>query len=474
MSSPSTQAVLLVGQSQLRILVQSARDTEPRWSTLELEDESPRFLATAAKAELARLGFKGRKIILALDSDLIEQKRVAVPELPRRERDGVWNRRAASLLKCDAAETVYMSVPLARSEERTEDAGNPWLLFALHRTWLQGVQFELRRVGISVSRVALLRLALLEWSCERLEDDGAPFLLVAREQSATTLSLLCEDELIQQSVLPTRREEDKQGAAVALVQELRVLSSHWRKLSRGKELGRIALLGFTDEYLDPLVAAIHAALGGVEITSLTERTDESEEAQALELLIACTAEGRLQTDLQIALPPRPGPAVGISLALAGAVAAVGVPFMNDSQERLTDAREQVIQLGLASADLDSLRRVEDRHAEATESIQSEIQHWVKLQTETVPVESIIPRLFAAFQGRAELASIQARSEEDATVFKVSGLTRGTTQEVYAILEQLRLELAALPGAESVQLIPPARVPDSENLSFIVEIALSKS
>ena len=472
--SSSPQAVLLAGRRTLEVFVDSSRSA-PRRRVLRLEDGGARALAAAARDELAGMGFRRGGVVLALEADRFVHRRVVIPPVPGRERSGIWRRRAANLLECEAADAAYVAVPCSREGERTDEAGDAWMLFAWRRSMLRELELELRRARIPARRVVLARLALLARACELEGDETAPFLVVARERDATTLSLVRAGALIQQTVLAGGGGASDRDAAVALVQELRSLFTYWRRMSRGEELRRIVPLGFAPSFLEPLATAIHAALGGVEIARPEGGSAGAaqEEEHELELLRSCTVQGPLQAEVRVS-PPRSRAVVALSLALAAAAFLAGRPLLREGETRLDRAQLRVAELESQGAELEELRRLEADHEEARGRLAADVERWTALERESIAAERLVPQVLGAFGGRAVLAGLSARVEEGRVDVELSGLASGGPDQVFTTLEALQQDLAAGEGVGQVKVLPPPRVPeDGDALAFRVTMQVER-
>ena len=470
---PSPDVVLLVSKKRLEFFVDSASGRSgSSWSVLDRADESARALATAAKLELARLGQAGAPVILALDADMCSSRRVALPPIPPRERPGIWARRAASQLECEVEDSLYVAIPLSRGQERTDEEGEPWMLHALRRSVLVELQLELRRVGHTVRRVVVARIAMLARATQLFGGDPAAFLLIARERDANTLNLLRDRELIQQSVLQTAPGSSDQAMAVALVQELRQVSAYWRRTSRGGQLGRLLLMGFAEASLEPLVAAIRAALGGVEISFSPATGLPEPEDPRLEMPRACRVQGAMQVDLQVSLAPRKSRTILTALLLVGLAVATARPLLRDGTHRLEATRERLAALASAGAQLEELQERQALGGAARDGLAREVQHWTRVTRECVPAESLLPDVLESIAGRADLVSLRAHVEMDGVQVQINGRTSGETRQALGTLEEFRRSLSEHSRFADVRVLPPTRIPSSlEALDFSLTFRL---
>lgn len=327
--------------------VQFARLTEPV--------EMGAAAATQAAALARSLGAAPGPCIVALGASFLSQRVVSLPEVPAKELRVVLQRKAAALLEVEPEEALFSALPLDVEESAKEQK---WLLLALRRSAYLRLRYALREAGFHVRRVVSERMALAAAAEVHVgQASGAACIAVGMEGTATGVHLLHGGQLVHQTVLSTRFEDDSAMAKV-LVQELRGFDAFWRRRSRGGNVDRVVLVGIAPRWADRLEFAVHAALTSATIQRIECESESGARGARIASLNACRAESAVQVSLDLPLAPRRR--MVVSAACASALLAAGVAFVSVDglEERRARLEAERAQLETRAKDHDAVVRQE--------------------------------------------------------------------------------------------------------------------
>lgn len=471
---PARRPVLSIGTDRIEWL--DARGDEPRYLSVRVEETTPLRLARAAAGLLKENKVRHVPCVLSLSEGMVAHRTVRLAELSAKERRRVLHRKAANLLEAPPADTLYAALPMAAAPG--DDAGavevREWLLLALRRRDARALQLELRRLGVRVHGVVSALLAEMAAAASRAEAEDDAIICVGAGARAVTLGLVQHGELVQTTSLDGTYDANPSMAS-CLLQELRGFEAFWRKRSRGGELSRVVLVGFTPEHVVQLSPAIHASLPGTQVVTYPELDAGDLPVDRVGALLAALVPGELQVDLSVPLPPRvPRMVVG---ALVACAAAAGVAWKGREHlvGEVARQRHEIEDLRERTADAAELDRRHDRMETALAALEAERARYDALLARGVNLGSLLADTLAAFANRGALLALRVDSDEEGGQVTLTGVTAPDPGRSLAALRALAADLERGPHLAGVVLQPPTGMPrkDADGqalLEFALEAA----
>jgi len=414
-------------------------------------------IARAAAELVAELGLRPGACVLALGQGLLDQRALAFPEMPRKDLRDVAKRKTANLLGADLRETLFSAVPMSAGHPvGAEVKERQWLLLAQRRSVTSELRQQLRRRRFHVTRMVSARLATLCKAQSLRGDTQAACAVVSIWPSSASVSLICGEELVNQSVIQGNFDSEP-ALAATLIQELRSFEAFWRRASRGSALDQIVVMGLDAENAQQLEPAIRATIRGAQVITLPAADDERPCAGRVEALDACRYEGPFQADLTLPIAPRASSIAAVSLAaalLAGSVGAIGWRQMERSRAQLDTETEGLL---ARSSDLLELVQGNERIQAELAGLEAALDRANTLGQIGMPLRAMLHHALAAFDRRATLMHLSAIGER----LEAEGVTDPNPMSSMLALEDLRGRLEASPFYEHVTLQPPNDVPEPD-------------
>ncbi|MEZ6013662.1 MAG: hypothetical protein R3F49_00990 [Planctomycetota bacterium] len=408
--------VLLVGADGIEFL--STDEQGSRFARLAEPIEPGASAATRALNLVKSVKCEPGPCILALGSSILHQRVLGLPQTPPKELRVVLQRKAAMLIDAAPEETLYAALPLDVEEGAKE---RKWMLLALRRSHYLALRYALREKGFSVRRVVSERMALAS-AAETVIDHSAneSCLAVGMEGGATGVHLLHGGELVHQSVLTTRFDDDASMAKV-LVQELRGFDAFWRRRSRGGSIDRVVLVGFAPRWAERLEFAVRAALPSSKIQRLVRESTEGMRAARMVALAACRSVSPVQISIDVPLAPlrsRVALVAAASAVMASVAAYVSFDDARGHRDRII-AEQRALQEQAATCD--QLVADQGRVRSAMEELALQRKRAEFLGRHGIPLEATLRDALTLVGDSAALTSFSVASDgEDAGIVKLAG------------------------------------------------------
>ena len=471
---PPGTAVLRLGNGFLEWL-ESRFEGTPCYARVALEEApTPQQLAQAARQAARLAGGRARRCILALSGDGFRQRTVDLPPMPRKQQKAVLLRKAAGLLDQAEAQTLFTALELAA--ERKPDEGEPgsrWLLLAVERSKATALQAALEHEGLRVVRTVSAQLGHLDAAQALRGDVTKACIVVDVEEQEVLVGLIAGERLHYQTRL---RGDLARTPALGstLLSELRTLDSFWRKESRGGRVEELFVLGLESDRGEALGHAAATVLPGARVVREPDGPAPAS-AGRLSSLACCAARGPFALDVSVGSPRGRRRAT-----LAGALCVALALILGLWQQRGTSSRSSTVlaraeALAQRSVDLERLQEENRQVVEARASLQGEIERLERAAKVGLSVEECLSDALLACGNAATLLSLTLRSPwpGEPGELLLTGVTRPGPLESAHVLARLASILEASPRFASVEVLPPAALPDEESATAqTLEFAVS--
>lgn len=435
----------------------------------EVDGEHPAEFVSAALAAIRRAGMGRRPCVLALADTHAPERRVDVPPLRRKELQQVLERKAAQLLECGLEDTLYSARAASSQRGAADETGlQPWIVVAMRRSFVVELSNRLRRHGLRVRKIVSARYARLSALIQAFAAEDAPArqgpdasdaapravgtVVVDVELHSITIHLTHGPNVISDSQLAGSFQESP-GLAVSLLQELRGLEAHWRKISRGGQLGRAVFAGLSAVGADRIRIAVATALPGVECSFLSGERDDAARARQASLA-ACAGQGPFDLDLTVQLPRRPSVAAFLVLIVACLLGSVGVVAHAELSTRLVDLEAQEAALLGATGPLPELQDRAQDLEQGLARLAAETARAQQVLGLGLPLEDFLVQLFEVLAADADLQALTVTRSGETHNIRISGRTHSHPLRGLEALKRIESELTELPGYEQVELQPP--------------------
>ncbi len=457
--------------------------------TAAVEGSTVLDLVKSAVQARRSAGSRLRHCRVALGDELITERVLPLPPLPRKDLPAVLERKAAGLLSREASDVTYSArrwdgtVQVVAEETSLEhdpkgplvDAQVPWLLCAASRSLVRDLRLALAREGIRVQEVVSLRLANMSWMHEsaRLtklaqasaESDApdaahanrgpregvAGTLTVDVDESGVCVGLFEGDSLRHLSFL---RGELSQSAALAtnLMQELRSVEAWWRKQSRGSKLESVLCMGLDPGRAALFSHALTATFPGAEVVchSVSE-IDADGTPQHSNTRWAALARGPFPLDVGVPIPLRHSHAMLVTMSILVAGALCGFVIQHRVAEQTRLATDETQELTSAACDLPGLVESNQRCAQAAGDLRKEVLRLEALHKAGLPAYLVFNDCVQALAGEIDLLRLDLSAD---------GLLdmecRADAEPLASIrtLESARSSLESSSLLENLELAPP--------------------
>lgn len=461
------QSVLLVHERGVEWM--SSRDEGEQHASVDVGGAEPNVdaIADAAARACGLCGGSKRRVVLALGEGLVRHRLVELPIPIARssggEIDHTLHRKAAALLGCEARDALFAAALVDPGSEGRDDARpTSWLVSAFRRRFVPALLRALRRNGISVHRVASLRLCGAGGASARRTTLKGACIVVAVESACVTLTLVHEGLVVNVGALRGSFAEEP-ALAMTLLQEIKGLDIHWRKQSRGESVSEIVLLGFPHDRGELLVSALKNAHKDMAVTVPRDAdgTHAPDVASRVELLRTC----RSITGIPLDLTPRARAHRARRFALAGAALAVTGAFAWgtwDASRAARREREHVLaQLEARGADLERLQGRATEVRSAIEQLNEAVERRRQVAQAGIELGTVLDAVRASFGAGSSLTNLRLTPSEGATLVEIEG--EASAQPIRAATSIARLERALedSPVFESVE-VSAAPLPTSES------------
>lgn len=435
-SHANGETILSLSRNCVEILESDDTGARVSWSESFANDDSGDSVLATLKA-LTRRPTKSKDCVLALGPTWLEMRALSLPQRPKRELNGILQRKATALLGCELGDVYFVAVPERRqrragatpaaSETATQDseatresgAEEPWLLLAMRRSRLLPLLLGLRKQGIRVRRTVPTRLALQAAAWSLTGRSNTTCLAVVFEKHEVAIGVLHDGMLRYHNVIEGDLEA-KPALAMMLLQEFKSTEAWWRKSNRGGKIDDIALLGLGGAQREHFERATRSALPGANVQLALHDDAAADSASAL--LEHCLVDSPLLADVSIPLPWRKRTAITAALLATVAVTIVGVNAWIHFQESKTGAHELARAIERRANELDAARvQNEEARAELARRV-SELSGVAATRSAGLRFEDILDSSCTAFGDSAALLRIAASRDGDATTVEIAGRT----------------------------------------------------
>ncbi len=403
----------------------------PRFGSAEVLEEGPAGLAQAAMRAFddAGGGSAKPKFVLALGAGLLKQRLLQLPELSRKDRARVLERKAHRLW-ADGADPVLFSArlvdQLGQADVRVNGTRATWLLSVASDRQTSELCTQLSRQGFHVNSALALRSAAWNHAAKATgasqpfeSNDESASIIVSVYTDATTVALVAGTRFITRYELKGDFYTSP-SLGSSLLQDIRNSAGFWRKVSRGGSIDKIDLVGLDERSADSLKQSLQTVLSEVPVRSVLHYPD-SPDAEKIERLLACLVEGPFQAELKLRTPAsrkRTGQClVGVA---AAALCTLGVVRIDASSEAIElSALNETLRDGVQKLESEGqLHREEELRAERV----LEHLHAATAELEGgIPFHRLMTHIARAFEGRATLQSASVgRGEKDAVQLALHG------------------------------------------------------
>ena len=467
--SSARTPVLHVGLGAVEWLFE-APDGSLELLSASVRDPRPSELAALAAEIADGRGGLPKSCVVSLSSDITPDVILRLPRLEQSELREVLTRRAVQSLGCEAADALYVAVPLAEDEGGSEDSDEPtdsWLLYLQRRSFVFALSFALRERGVEVVRCVASRSALAASAPKIAGDDSKAFLYVGVEPGRTVYGLGRGDQLYLQNVLETDLGPSNPAGVLGLVQELRNLGAWWRKRSRGEGLGSVVWIGVDAELSGSMEPALRASFGAVEFHHLVPTAVGSEFPRA-EILAASRSTRPGIADFRVQLPTRTPRLVAAGLGLT-AVCALGATLVHGAwSERLERSRAELTDMRVLGERSDALRAARSRLSELESRVVLRTDELERLASRGIPLAALLQHTERVFAGETHLTSMTVGPSEGGFDVQIGASARAAADRTGALLAAAERELAAATlFSEPPRVLPPSALPDAGAESELV-------
>jgi len=436
--------------------------------------EGDESIARTVVAMLEGRGERGQACVLALDESFYRRRQIELPAgLSPRDLAGNLNRKAANLLGT-TDQALYHALPLGGNKQNTRDGIQSWLLFTLEAPRLRALMDSLRKVGFDVKRVLAAETAYHGiWQPRELAV-GEAALLVGQLGTGLGVSLIGTAGLVSHNVVPTA-SLSRDALASALVQELRSMDSHWRRLSEGGVVTQVHLWGFDPEWEAAISPATQMVLPDVDLTfACAPVAPDPRQYQALALMVPCRRLDALSVDFTLPAAPRRSVSSMLVAASVACVATFGlmgrsglatsVEAMQQDMRMRSDSARTVKDASSLKAEIQSLQSVESE-------FQSEWRAFLGTGTSNIPFGRVCGDVLRAFGDDAALESIHLTAEDSSVRYAIVGWAPPGTVRAAEALADLTGRFDELDAFGNFSLQPETRIPGSSSSSEMLQFTI---
>lgn len=453
------------------------RDTDPeavlsldptgvRWTSLRgggeyvgesaVEGSGPAAIAAAAVRARTAARDRSRACVLALSPTLVPQRFLALPRLSRKDMLGVLERKAAGMLgDADGDELVCARRAGELLAETTGRTDGRWIVAATRRSLVRELQHALRASGIHVARVVSAQLAGPALVLAR-GGDVAAVIVVALERRHTIVSLISENQLLNQNVLEGGFDTTP-TMALTLLQEIKGYDAVHRKHRRGEPVTRVVVLGAQPERGELLSSSIRAALPQARcemgLAAPLDAPQAPARGAALEIARACRERSPLQAEFSLPLAPRPLAVAAVALASLALVGAAGVVTWSGAHVEELRLRDATRAIEGEVADLDRLlaQNVATR-AKLAELDALRVRNAAVLASGW-PLERVLESAFRACGSDAAIVSLKLDRPAEAALFEIEAVTAPRPLDALRCVTRIERALASDPSFTAVAALP---------------------
>ena len=443
----------------------------PRIGSAEVLEEGPVGLAQAAARAFddAGGGSAKPKFVLALGAGLLKQRLLQLPELSRKERARVLERKAHRLW-ADGADPVLFSArlvdELGQADVREKGTRATWLLSVASDRQTSELCTELSRHGFRVNSALALRSAAWNHAARATgasqpfeSNDESASIIVSVYTDATTVALIAGTRFITRYELKGDFYTSPSLGA-SLLQDIRNSAGFWRKVSRGGSIDRIDLVGLDERSADSLKQSLQTVLSEVPVQSVLHYPD-SPDAEKIERLLACLVEGPFQAELKLRTPAsrkRTGQClVGVA---AAALCTLGVVRIDASSEAIElNALNETLRDGVQKLESGSQHQLEQQLR--AERVFEHIQAATDELEAGIPFNRLMTHVESAFEGRAVLLSASVGCGEGETDRLIlHGSFYSEPPGSMAVLREIRAELERCELVDELAILSPSNIQGS--------------
>ncbi len=455
-ASPRRSCVLAIGADRVEWFEPGP---DPVYLSAPLETGSPARMGRAAAKLLRENGIKKRTCRLMLASGLLEYHILRIGAVPPKEVRGVLHRKAANALGEPLEDTVFAAIPMTRDfNGESPAAAAEWMLAVARRKDLLSLYLELRRLGIHVKSVVAGRIAKIAAAAEQVRTEKGAAICVGVSRANLSVSLITDGELVQTVSLAGNYQAGTIDSATIL-QELRSFEAFWRRRSRGEALGKVILVGFHPLDAMRLTSVVQSSLKSSQTIFFPEglkaKSGNTAPLERLSALSAALADGPLQMDLRMSLPPRVPRIVCTGLLAVAMGTGIAWNHRENTMEELSGARELLADLRQKTA----LAREVEQASEAVERVldaldEEQRAQWSARSLGIDPVHDL-PAVLGALDGVAALKSLHIDTREEPGGVELRAVTRPDPGTFLKVSRALRERLGALRQLGEPTLIPPS-------------------
>lgn len=479
----ASRRLAVVGLSDVGVeWLEYDKSGKAHYACVSVENPDSGDYVRAVEAARKEAGGEQTRVVLALSGALAKHRLLDLPKASKRELTHVLARKAAGLTHEPDGDPLFSCI---EHEGGDDDDNSHWSLVAMGRVQASGIVYGLRKVGISVARIASEELAALDRAKDMGVEPGMGLICVAVGTNSTQVSLICEDNLYMVESLDGSLSETPQLVA-SLLQSVKTTAGFWRRVQRGSLVRTVAVLGLCPERSELLGSAIRIALSGARAISYPEKDDlpslgvpEGLEGQVgrISSLEACLEKGPFSPKLTFPLIPRRRTSVAVMTgALVVGAATFGL-VQGDSSAKTTAIRDEIAANNRVT---DELRILESSRAHSIGTLRGvvgSLDRTSELLSAGVDYDSTMREVLGAFGARASILNLSVgRENEGVRDLAVKAVAEGDAVGVILNVGNLERKLNENPVIDDVRVDLPSRVESADGkvrLEFSVRTVLKE-
>lgn len=437
------------------------KDGSPGYARVAIEGPGLDGIVKAAVEAVRASGAPGRACTVALGRGLLHQERLELPDLDKPSLKAVLERKASKLIDGDEKSPLFASLAFPATDE--EETVGKRLLVVLGRDEIRELLRRLKSQGIQARHLVAAEFERLSASYRVADHEEDAYIFVDVGLESCLITLVANKVIGHQTRLAGSLEED-QGRVLTLIQELRSLDFHWRKLSRGGTIRQVVLVGLNKQKARLFEAALKNAMGAVELVVLDywgEQEDQHSQSGRLSALNAGTTKGEFSLDFSPLLPKSLVPLVMASAALL-LMTAIGLLEIHDWLSReIRETNSKTSQITAQAVDLQALRGQHKAADKGIKELHSELNRLQKTANVGIRLQACLEDTLRAFSENGALLTFSIEKNFDGTKARFIGETSAHPLKAYQSLEALRAKLEASDQFKGVEIVPIGKQPGEE-------------